>query len=916
MTPTIRFLFFVFCWCAVAAQQNKLALDVLWDGTDNPLEIQQKITWHNTSNKDVSSVFLLDWNHAYSDAASPLGKYLANNFDYKLIRATQKKRGFTTINTITNSQGTLNWKRRDGQLDIIEVMLLQPIAPNQRVSFKIDYTVKLPELGLFSEGISDKNEIYSNYWHLQLAPLDKEGGWTLESNLGVNQQKTAQANVTYSFRLPKNVTQILPSDQTNTATNKLMLTKSNAYRRITFGQTTLITDMLPEKNVRLLDTNAIDNLAKFVLTHIPQAENKLITAFQHDYNQNKVLGLGIYPDFLNIFSKEQQLELALLKTILTSVVDDVFGCQEDESNWLLQGITHYLWQQYVSETYPNLRMTGTLGDWPMMKNYHFTRAPFFRSWELATNVSASKNRGQALTTAPEELTQYNLKIANPSRAGLALLFLDAYLKDAVLITAIKNLSPTNRLDIALRNLIKHITNKPVDWFFEQYVHQENNQDISLKGQKISPENYQVTISATNVNHPIPIEITSTTGSLTPSWINENQLPYSATYNSNEISSLVINKNHLVPELRYSNNSYHLKRGLTSEKLRVRFFQDIPKSGTEVVLLTPEVGYNFYDGFLSGITFGNSSALSNSFRYKLSPMYGAKSEKINGMGYFMGSFYHQNRSHYLTRVTLFGTSFHYAPEQRYSAFAPAAQLYFRPDGIQSNNRSYLLFKHVSIHLENLPETDARKNYGVNLLSFNATRGNALENVSYKMDFQHAKLFKRGSAEAQFTKYYLPNRRINFRLFMGSFLDNKTTDDYFDFSLSRVNDYLFQYDLYGRSESEGFYSQQYIKADGGLRTTGTVKRVNQWLVTAQLTTTLWRWVEGYTEVGWYKNKGANTASHWGAGISFNLIPDFFEIHFPIADTTGALISKNAYARQIRFQLSLRPASLAQLFSRSWF
>ena len=134
--------------------------------------------------------------------------------------------------------------------------------------------------------------------------------------------------------------------------------------------------------------------------------------------------------------------------------------------------------------------------------------------------------------------------------------------------------------------------------------------------------------------------------------------------------------------------------------------------------------------------------------------------------------------------------------------------------------------------------------------------------------------------------------------------------------QVNDYLFQYDLYGRSEREGFFSQQYIKAEGGLRTTGRLTSANQWIITAQSSTTLWRWIEAYAEIGWIKSKLQNPETHWGTGITFNLIPDFFEVHFPIYNATGTVVSNNAYPKYIRFQLSLRPAALVSLLSRSWF
>ena len=52
-------------------------------------------------------------------------------------------------------------------------------------------------------------------------------------------------------------------------------------------------------------------------------------------------------------------------------------------------------------------------------------------------------------------------------------------------------------------------------------------------------------------------------------------------------------------------------------------------------------------------------------------------------------------------------------------------------------------------------------------------------------------------------------------MGKFLKNRTKDDYFSFSTYRARDYLFSANLLGRSENLGFYSQQYIGSEGGVK-----------------------------------------------------------------------------------------------------
>ena len=80
--------------------QNTYDIRVKWNETSAPLSITQNIKWTNDSDVPVNSVYLLDWNHAYSSARSQLGYFLANEFDYKLIRASRKNQGYTDIKEI------------------------------------------------------------------------------------------------------------------------------------------------------------------------------------------------------------------------------------------------------------------------------------------------------------------------------------------------------------------------------------------------------------------------------------------------------------------------------------------------------------------------------------------------------------------------------------------------------------------------------------------------------------------------------------------------------------------------------------------------------------------------------------------------------------------------------------------------
>ena len=912
MRQKLFVLCFLSCYAFAFAQHN-YKLDVTWDGSSKHINISQEITWTNTSDVAVDKIILLDWNHAYASERSPLGAFLAMEYDYKIIRASKQKRGFTTIKTMRNATHALSWKRFPSAIDIVEVSLPRPIASNAQFSFTINYTVQLPNAAIFKYGAA-KDELHANHWYLVLATQNANGTWVHDSNLSFGKPLSPDATTTFNFEVSEEVSVVLPTKNSE-AYAPLLLTKKDSYKRVVFGKSELLTDMLPSDSSAGFNKK-IDRISSFVEDVFPDEHPQVFWALQKDYVQSPLLALESLPQFLNAFDKNQVTELKLLKIILEQCVEHRFGSQKKNATWLTDGLPYYLWQRYVSANYPDLKATGKLNTWPIIKNYHFTQAPYYRSWEIAANVSANKNRGQALNIPKEKLTRYNRRVANPYRAGLALLHLDAYLKNNTFLDALSALPKTTRLDTILRKELAKRTAKPIDWFFDHYISQNNNGDLSISSKRIKKETYELTVASSNKNAAVPLTITKQNGTQSTLWLVDDELPYSKVFDKKTTKELIVNKNHLIPELSLNNNSYNLNKRLFRNNLRLRLLQDIPQSGNSVLLVSPDFGYNVYDGFLAGLSIGNSSILSNNFKFKLSPQYGTKSGQANGVGFLVWNLYHKNKSHYLTRATLFGSSYNYAANKRYSTFSPSLKFNFRPKGIQQKDRSSLLLRHISVRLEDLPEDDSRRNYGVSLLAFQSKSGNALQNLSTKTELQWAKSFKKLSAETEYIYYYLPNRRFTFRVFAGGFFQNTSDDSYFDYNSSRVNDYLFQYDLYGRSETEGFFSQQYIKAEGALRTAGSISSANKGLITTQASTTLWRWIEGYAEVGWIKNSTQKTHTHWGTGVSFNLIPDFFEVHFPLYDATGNLMTKNAYPTQIRFQLSLRPAALAQLFSRSWF
>ena len=183
-------------------------------------------------------------------------------------------------------------------------------------------------------------------------------------------------------------------------------------------------------------------------------------------------------------------------------------------------------------------------------------------------------------------------------------------------------------------------------------------------------------------------------------------------------------------------------------------------------------------------------------------------------------------------------------------------------------------------------------------------------------QVAPKFGKLVAEASFRRLFNDNRQINVRLYGGLFLYNSTNSPYFNFSLDRPTDYLFDYSYIGRSESTGLFSQEYKTAEGGFKSKLYNPYANQWITTANGSFNIWNWIEVYGDLGFIKNKQQDARFVYDSGIRLNLVTDYFELYFPVYSTNGWEVSQPRYNEKIRFVATISTNTLVSLFTRKWF
>jgi hypothetical protein len=272
--------------------------------------------------------------------------------------------------------------------------------------------------------------------------------------------------------------------------------------------------------------------------------------------------------------------------------------------------------------------------------------------------------------------------------------------------------------------------------------------------------------------------------------------------------------------------------------------------------------------------------------------------------------------YRIRYLLGGSLFHYAQDAKYTDIVPTIQFLFRDKNLRVNKNEFIQLRQVYINREkSVFISENTENYNI----FNAKYGNfqseGTKHYSISNDLQISSKFGKVATELHYRKLFENNRQISLRFYAGAFMFNSSNSDFFSFGLDRPNDYMFDYNLLGRSETTGIYSQQYVYGEGGFKSKLDTRYANQWITTVNGTFNIWNWIQIYGDAGMLKNKYDKAKFVYDSGLHFNLVPDYFELFLPVYSSNGFSLNDANYGQQIRFVVTLSPKTLISLFTRKW-
>ncbi|MFL0354362.1 metalloprotease [Xanthomarina sp. GH4-25] len=924
--------------------QNKIDLKADFNAEKKQIKIAQTITYFNHTNDVLEEIYLNDWNHSFATKTTPLAKRFAEEYNADFHFAKNDDRGYSVITSIKQNQQELNFERLKDQLDVVKVVLNTPLKPNESYTINLNYIVQVPSDKFTRYGMTSNGDFNLRYWYM--TPAVYNGEWQYASNKNLDDLFVPVADVSMELHVPNsyNITSELDQkdisqkdsiltvvlEGKNRVNTKLFLNKTKSFSQIKTDYFTMVSN-LDEAKLNMIDNLVItDQISKFLTEHIGPYPHERLLVTDIDYRKNPIYGLNLLPDFIRPFPDKFQYELKVLKTALNNYLDNIIITNPRKDQWIIDGLQTYFLMKYVEEFYPDMKLAGSLSRIWGIRSFHATQLDFNDQYPFLYMHMARENLDQPLSMEKDSLLKFNKNIANKYKAGVGLRYIDNYINDDILENSIKEyvskfeLKESSTIDF--QNILQANSTKNLNWFFTDYLTTKKRIDYTISEVEESRDSVKVTIkNKTQTNVPISVFVLQKDSIISKIWVEDIADTKTVTIAKNHGTKVVLNKDMIVPEFNLRDNTKSLTNSLFNRPIQLRLIKDIEDPAYNQVFFMPIVEFdNIYDGIVLGVKAYNKTVLKKAFYYKISPQYGTKSNSLTGGITLNYNQYIENND-----TNLF--SINYGVSASYSSYAedlfvrkltPGVQFLFRDKlNLMSNKKQYVTMRYVDINRDqdlSLDADETEPNYSVLNLRYNNINKGLEDYVSWFSDVQFAKDFGKIAFNFEYRKLTEKSRQYNLRLFVGTFLynDSYKASDYFSFALDRPTDYLFDYNYYGRSEDSGLFSQQIIIAEGGFKSKLETPYANEWISTINGSTTLWKYILAYGDAGLVKNHGEDIKFVYDSGIRVSLIPDYFELYFPVYSNLGWEVAQAHYAEKIRFVVTLDFKTLFGLFSRRWY
>ncbi|MFV0305504.1 MAG: hypothetical protein ACK5IC_08510 [Moheibacter sp.] len=919
---------------------DSIFLVVKLDTLSQTLEVKQELTLVNHSPKTLTEAYFHAWANAYSGKLTVLNKVKLEDRKGNLHFSERSQRGSVGNFLFNDATGHL-LSYEIQQREFIRIQLDKPWKKGESIKVKAEYTVHIPFDHVTKYGRSDFGDYLLKYFFLQPATVNEKGNWVLQHYKDFEEVAAYPSH--YQLKMDYPIGYTMYSDLENkedywTARNlehfRIYLTqdstKGHSYYdkrsnlKVDFGYS------FDEVEIPIIDSLLSSQILflESYLGKLPTDKLFISAKTKKEQNYFGVDDVDAWILKLKLFTDTEKNALKLIQTLSYEYIDRLFAVDKIEDHWLKNGLQTYLMMKYVDQTYPELKLTGHLPDNAKflgikpLKFFHVTKLQMNDRYKLLYLYLARQNYDQPINTPYDELSNMNQFAMSGFKTGLTFYYIDQYLGGNTFTEMLQNFSKHHRGDLVsqldVQNYIIENSPKDLSWFFDDYINEKDKINFKIVKAKPSADSLMLKIK-NQTQFPGPFQVVASKGSipLQEQWFVSSDKKTEIQFPKGDYDKIELNPGYLFPEFNDRDN-YIRTTGLfkNGKKLQFKLYSDIENPEYSQIFMNPQVRWNNYDKFLLGIKFHNQSLLTRPFKWAVSPKFSTGTGKLTGSTYVQNTFMPESNLFRSITIGGGGKYEHYDKNLSYTKWYTSLGISFAKKARQTLSHG-LLFSYDNLDKEvraGEMKTDEDK-YSLWNLSYYYSKPDYINESFGAITFQTTETFQKIFGEFYYRLRYAPKKQIGLRLYAGIFMSNDANTDYFNFGVSKVSDYAFNFNLLGRSESSGVLSQQYVLAEAGFKSNFDFT-VNNWLVSSNVEIPVWKMIDVYADAGFYQNKSKSTEFIYDTGIRLKLIPDFIEFYLPVQSSLGFEPTLDKYWERVRFTFQFNLGSIINHLRRGWY
>lgn len=672
-------------------QEVNTYIEVELDDVNHFLHAYEKIEYVNNSDDVLNKMIIHVWPNAYKDNSSAMANQLDEDGEVDFHFADAEDRGYIDSMNFTFNGQEILYTYFEGNKDILEFKLREPIQPGDTIIIKTPFRVKIPQ-GIYSR-LGHIGESYQiTQWFPKPAVYDRSG-WHPLPYLSQGEFYSEYGSYDVKLTLPENYVVGATGDMVNgeeelaflnakvTETEKIIKDKSVPRNKFGYPIVKEVPSSTEFKTLHFHQDNVHDfawfaDKRYHVLkgeVELPHSGRKVTTwamftnnefdlwvksieylndatyyysLWTCDYPYNHVTavdgsisaGGGMeYPNVTVI--GESYTPLALEQVIVHEVGHNWFygilGTNERVNAWMDEGLNTFMENRYTETKYPDSKMD--FGVPPnLLRIIGLDDFGPRGIYDLGYIYNARRNYDQPIQTESEKFTPTNYGAIVYGKTGIGFDYLLAYLGDSLYDACMHEYFNRWKFKHPQPNDIKvvfeEVSGKDLNWLFEDYIKTTKKMDYAMGGIKIKGDEAEITVVNTG-GIAAPIAITGLDEGIPTStiWFEGFTGKNKLTVPYDRENEFVIDFTRDMPTV-YRKDDEIATKGLFKkvDPISFKFLGGFEQSHENQIYFAPIMGWNSQDRYMLGMSFYNTSVPEKKIEWMLSPMYAFKTNTATGI----------------------------------------------------------------------------------------------------------------------------------------------------------------------------------------------------------------------------------------------------------------------------------------------